>query len=256
MQYSNIISDFTWSYSRIKQFESCPYAFLLHYIKHMPKKTLFFSSYGSFIHKLLERYLTGDLKKDELASEYLFLFKTKVRGKAPTPEIFKSYFEQGLNYLRGINFPYKNILAVEDKMNFDVEGNKFVGVVDCVAQDGDELVIVDHKSRALKERSQRKKPTKTDEELDSYLKQLYLYSFPVREKYGRFPDRLEFNCFRTGKIISEKFRESEVEKAKSWAVDSIKTITDNDDWSPKVDFWKCCHLCDFSPVCEYYQMCK
>lgn len=256
MQYSNIISNFTWSYSRIKQFEMCPYAFLLHYIKHTPKKQLFFSNYGSFVHKILERYLTGELKKSELASEYLSHFKTRVRGKAPTPEIFKSYFEQGFNYFRNINFPYKKLLAVEDKMDFEVDGNKFVGVVDCVAQDGDGLVIVDHKSRALKERSMRRKPTKTDEELDTYLRQLYLYSVPVKEKYGRFPDRLEFNCFRTGKIISERFHESEVEKAKSWVTDSINAITVNDDWSPKIDFWRCCHLCDFCDECEYYQLSK
>ena len=73
MKYSNIISDFTWSYSRINQFEMCPYAFLLNYIKHTPKKPLFFSDYGSFIHKLIEQYLNGELKKDELAGEYLVL---------------------------------------------------------------------------------------------------------------------------------------------------------------------------------------
>ena len=71
MKYSNIISDFTWSYSRINQFEMCPYAFLLNYIKHTPKKPMFFSEYGSFIHKLIEQYLTGKIKKEDLAGEYL-----------------------------------------------------------------------------------------------------------------------------------------------------------------------------------------
>ena len=56
------------------------------------------------------------------------------------------------------------------------------GVIDLVGRsDTGGLVIVDHKSRALKPRSKRKKPTKTNQELDEYLRQLYLYAVPEGE---------------------------------------------------------------------------
>lgn len=256
MKYSNIISDFTWSYSRINQFEMCPYAFLLNYIKHTPKKPMFFSEYGSFIHKLIEQYLTGKIKKEDLAGEYLARFKGEVRGVAPNKDIFKSYFEHGLSYLSNINFPYPDPLCVEHMVEFKIGDKPFTGIIDCVAKDKDGIILVDNKSRALKERSKRKKPTKSDAELDEYLRQLYLYSIPIKDTFHCYPARLEFNCYRTGQLISEPFREEELERAKQWAADSIETITNNEDWSPKLDFWKCRYLCDFCDECEYFAMSK
>lgn len=68
-----------------------------------------------------------------------------------------------------------------------------------------ELVLVDNKSRDLKPRSNRKRPTAKDTELDDMLRQLYLYSIPVFESFGRYPDWLCFNYFRSGVFIKERF---------------------------------------------------
>lgn len=254
MNYSNIISDFTWSYSRIGQFEMCPYGFLLNYIKKADKKPMFFSDYGSFMHKLIEQYLRGFLEKDELVNAYLSGFRRNVRGKAPNSKIFKSYFEQGYEYLSNIDFPYLSPVGVEQKVDFFVGDRPFTGIIDCVALDDGNLVILDNKSRALKPRSRRSKPTVSDKELDSYLRQLYLYSVPMEQFYHTYPVRLEINCFRTGQLISEPFQEKELEKTKEWALKSIDTITRNEDWSPKIDYWKCRYICDLSDDCCYFQM--
>lgn len=141
-------------------------------------------------------------------------------------------------------------------MEFKIGDKPFTGIIDCVAKDEDGIILVDNKSRALKERSKRKKPTKSDAELDEYLRQLYLYSIPIKDTFHCYPARLEFNCYRTGQLISEPFREEELERAKQWAADSIEAITNNEDWSPKLDFWKCRYLCDFCDECEYFAMSK
>lgn len=254
MNYSNIISDFTWSYSRISQFEMCPYAFLLRYILHAAKRNLFFSDYGTFMHKMIEMYLTGVLEKEELSQYYLKKFKSAVIGHAPNENIFKTYFEQGLQYFNNIDFPYMNLAGIEQRASFVIGDKPFVGIIDCIAKDRGEIIIVDNKSRALKARSARKKPSKSDIELDAYLRQLYMYSIPIKDKFHTYPSRLEFNCFRTGQLISEPFREEELEKTKQWALQSIDTITKNEDWSPKQEYWKCRYLCDCSHECEYFQM--
>lgn len=256
MNYSTIISEFTWSYSRINQFEMCPYAFLLNYIKRTPKKQMFFSNYGSFIHKLIEQYLNGAIQKEDLLGEYLLRFKDEVRGSAPNGDIFKSYFQQGYSYMEHFDFPYKDPLFVEQRVSFDLDGKPFVGVIDCVVKDDKGLVILDNKSRALKPRSNRKKPTKSDDELMRYLRQLYLYSIPIKGLFHTYPDRLEFNCFRTGTLISEPFNKQDFEQAKAWALQQIEVITDNEDWSPDMDFWKCRYICDFGDECEYFAMNK
>lgn len=50
--YEHIIDQMTWSYSRIKAFDDCPYRWFLKYIKCEPGSEMFFASYGSFMHEL------------------------------------------------------------------------------------------------------------------------------------------------------------------------------------------------------------
>lgn len=216
---------------------------------------MFFSGYGSFIHKLIELHLRGLLSKEELAVSYLSGFKRHVTAHAPNQKIFKSYFEQGYAYLSNIHFPYPSPIGVEQKVDFSVGGKPFTGVIDCIADDNG-LVILDNKSRALKPRSVRKKPTASDTELDTYLRQLYLYSIPIEQLYHAYPSRLEINCFRTRQLISEPFLRDELEKVKAWAIQSVEIITDNEDWPPKLDYWKCRYICDLSDDCCYFQINK
>ena len=61
ISYEPIIKDMTWSYSRVKAFDMCPYGWYLKYIQKIRGKDMFFSSYGSFVHKLLEQYYKGEL---------------------------------------------------------------------------------------------------------------------------------------------------------------------------------------------------
>lgn len=254
MKYSNIISDMVWSYSRITAFESCPYKFFLSYIKHMDKKRMFFSDYGTLMHKIIEMHLNGELSKQQVVPYYLSHFREDIKGFAPTKAIFKTYFEQGLQYLNHMDFPYPVPIGVEKRVDFFIGDKPFTGIIDCIAKQAGSLVILDNKSRDLKPRSLRKKPTKSDAELDSYLRQLYLYSVPIKDLFDTYPDRLEFNCFRTGQLISEPFQEEALGTTKEWALQTIEKITENDDWSPQMDYWKCRYLCDLNQHCEYYQM--
>lgn len=74
VNYEPVIRDMTWSYSRIKSFEDCPYRWYLKYIRKLKGKEMFFSNYGSFVHKLLERYYKGELTQKQLCSIYLQRF--------------------------------------------------------------------------------------------------------------------------------------------------------------------------------------
>lgn len=252
MNYSNIISTFTWSYSRITAFELCPYAFLLTYIRNYPGKRNFFSDYGHFVHQLIESGLKGDIPVGELPNEYLLRFSKEIIGKAPSNGIFKKYFEQGLEYFKNFAFPYPEPIAVEQKVEFDIGGIPFTGIVDCVAESNG-LVILDNKARDIKQSSKRKKVTKADMEKKAYLRQLYLYSLPIKAQFHKYPDRLEFNCYRTGQLITEKFDPEEYERVLQWASDMTKTIEANEDWSPDMNYWKCRYICSQSENCCYFQ---
>ena len=253
MDYSHIIEDMTWSYSRITTFEDCPYCFYLTYIRRIKGEHQFFADFGSFMHLIIQKYLNGELNKTELVNYYLINFRKNVIGKAPSAKIFHNYFSQGANYLRTISRPDGNILGVEKEVSFKIGDNDFVGYIDAIVEN-DGITLIDNKSRDLKNRSTRKKPTKSDKELDKYLRQLYIYSIPVENEYGAAPRFLEFNCFRSNTVIREPFNNNEYEKAKQWATEVIDTIKCETEWKPKIEWFKCKYLCDHCSDCDYFRM--
>lgn len=66
ISYKPLIDDMIWSYSRANSFDSCKYAWYLKYIYGMKENERFFSSYGSFMHKLIELYYRGKITKQEI----------------------------------------------------------------------------------------------------------------------------------------------------------------------------------------------
>lgn len=78
VNYAPLIDDMVWSYSRIKAFEDCPYRWYLKYIKKFHGKDMFFSSYGTFMHKLIELYHKGEKTPRQIVDMYLQDFKTEV----------------------------------------------------------------------------------------------------------------------------------------------------------------------------------
>ena len=252
--YRYIIDQMTWSYSRISSYRACPYQFYLKYIQLEDEAPMFFSGYGSFLHKLIAQFCAGEKSRPEIVSLYLQGFQSEVYCAAPNRSLSAKYFLQGLRYLQSMELPVDHILSVEQRVEFDLCGHPFIGYIDAIGVVDGEFSIVDHKSRDLKPRSGRSKPTKSDQELDAYLRQLYLYSIPIHEMYSTWPDSLIFNCYRTGVRIREPFCQIGLEGAKDWAVSSIREIRSTQKWIPNLDYFKCRHLCGVSHACEYFQL--
>ena len=254
INYEPVIRDMTWSYSRIKSFEDCPYRWYLRYIRKLKGKDLFFASYGTFMHKLIEAYYTEGKTPGELCDTYLSEFKKRVAGHAPNKKIFSNYFTSGFQYLKNIHpFPYRP-LAIEKKVEFHLEGIPFLGYIDFLGEQNGDIFVVDNKSRNLKPRTKRSTPTKTDEELDSYLVQLYLYSISVEQEYGRHPSALCFNCFRSPLFIEEPFSKEAYKQSKEWLVRKVDEIAEETDFRPNMEYFKCRHLCEMQDYCEYYAL--
>ena len=244
----------TWSYSRITCFEDCPYRWYMKYIAGMKEKPMFYASYGKFMHKLIEKYYNGELAKGEMKERFLLDFSSKVKGDRPSEKIVSSYIQKGVKYLDNFtDFPYKTV-AVEDSIVFDINGIPFLAIVDYVGKDDDGYVIIDNKSRELKPRSNRKKPTKNDLDLDEMLVQLYIYSAAIKSKYGELPKTLCFNCFKNGQFIEEPFNREKYEEAIAWAEKMVELITgsETEDFYPNIEFFVCYYLCGLSDECCYW----
>lgn len=252
--YRPLIEDMTWSYSRITCYESCPYAWFLKYIHRLKEEPNFYSSYGSFMHKLLEEYYKGKVSGAELKRKFLLGFRDAVQGEKPAEKTVKSYIESGVRYFDNFKPFGFEILAVEKRVDFKVCDKSFVGYVDLVARDVEKLLIIDHKSRNLKKPKRKTKNSASQAEIDNYLRQLYLYCIPIAEEYGKYPDGLCFNCFRSGDFIEEPFDIAKFEGAKRWALDEIEYIEKAEDFDPKIDWFFCHNLCGYKSECPYFDL--
>lgn len=224
----------------------------MRYREKLPSQETFYASYGLFVHRLIERYYRGEIAADELPGAFLGGFSEEVRGERPSEKITENYIRAGADYFRSFRpFPFA-MLGVERRVRFRVGGNAFVGVIDYIGRaDSGGLVLIDHKSRAMKPRSPRKTPTEKDRELDTMLRQLYLYAAAVREEFGEFPEKLCFNCFRTGVFIEEPFREEAFRKALAWAEEQVSAIQKAEEFPPRPEYFRCRYLCGMRDRCEY-----
>lgn len=254
MIYRPLIEDMTWSYSRIKCFGDCPYRFYLKYISGCKEIPQFYASYGSFMHKLIEEFYRGKLTKEEMLTKFLFDFHTEVQGERPKESTVSKYIQCGVEYLRTFSpFPYK-MIDVEKRVEFEISGKKFIGFIDYLGEKDGEYYIVDNKSRELKPRSKRAKPTVKDQELDEMLKQLYLYAVAVKQEYGKFPKALCFNCFKNGVFIEEPFSEKVFSETIEWFLKTIDNIADENDFLPYLDYFSCKNICGVKDECCYYEL--
>lgn len=253
ISYAPLIEGMTWSYSRIKTYEDCPYRWFLKYIRfpHFHGDGLFFAEYGKFLHELIAGYYSGEQNAAQTQLLYLEKFKDRVRGRPPTATVFQNYFSDGARYLRDIRPPPYPILAVEKQLSFHVSQYPFTGFIDFLGDDSG-LVVGDHKSRKFKPRSGRSPPTKGDLELDDYLRQLYLYSVAIESIYGSPPKRLCINAFRSGLMIDEPYREEAKDEACDWAKQKIEEITTKQEFDAAPEYFKCRYLCEMHHLCEYF----
>lgn len=248
-----LIEKMVWSYSRVKSYYDCPHRFLLRYLQGREEEPMWYSSFGSLVHDILAEFYEGKLSKDDLSMTFLYRFNKEVQGKPPKDDTVVKQMNATIEFLDNLIDLDMNILGVEEHLEFTIEGENFHGYIDLVAEKDGELYVIDHKSRSLKPRSKRGKPTKKDEELDEMLIQLYLYAEAVKEKYGKYPMYLCFNCFKNDEFIVEPFTQEGLENAKQWAVENIELIKISEHFYPDPQYFKCNNLCGVSEFCDFYQ---
>lgn len=254
MIYRPLIEGMRWSYSRLHSFEQCRYGWFLKYIHGTKKEEKFYASYGSFVHKLIELYYRGFFTAMELKGAFVTGFSDSVLGIRPNDSIVTKYIAAGIRYFKDFRPVPFHVLEVEKKIQFEMDGIPMVAIIDILGEENGGLIIVDNKSRDLKPRSHREKPTVNDKVLDEMLRQLYIYACAVKAEYGRFPSALCFNCFKAGVFIREPFQKEKYDEAIQWAKDRIEEIKSEENFDPNPEYFFCKFLCDVSYDCIYKDM--
>jgi len=251
-----------FSFSQLQSFSECPYSFYLQKIERNPNTVNnAFASQGTLIHDLLDKWAKGELTKEQLPEEYEKRYPQEVVESWPRMLASKGYAEKafniGLEYFKNFDeFKGYKIIATEERFRIEVEGRQFVGVMDMLVESEEtgQLIIVDHKSKSL---------TAFKKAEDEMYRQQYLYSKYVRERYGKYPDRLMFNLFKeNGMKMERPFEESAYLATLQWAGDQMTKMEEYDfvDWlatkdveEGKPDFF-CTELCSCRKICPNGQM--
>lgn len=223
-----------WSFSSVKLFEQCKYAFYQKYVLDQSEEDNAFAQHGKFAHSILERCLKGELFPFELADIYESEYKENVTQPFPYANIAKSFYDKTLLYFQNYDDFEGEIVAVEEKLETKFGDYDFIGYADLILKDKQGYVIVDHKSHAaFKSKAERRE----------YFKQLYLYAECIKRKYGEYPYKLMFNMFRVPKLEEELFMLSQCKDTVIWFQDAVTNILHNTDWDCDVDSWYCSQLC-------------
>lgn len=249
LDYGFIVDQMVWSFTRITSFEQCPYEWKLRYIDAEPGETSFFGQFGTFMHKILERYEKGDLSLFDLSSYYENHFDEEITLPAPAnqySDIRYSYYQKGLDYLDNIDLILDDydILGVEKEVRFKVGPHEMIGYIDLLLRErtSGEIIILDHKSATLKFKKNGEISKTSLPHFEEFKKQLYLYSIPILTEYGHV-DYLEWNMFKDRGHIKVPWLPAEYETTKEWAIAAIDQILTEKDFPAKPDSYYCWNLC-------------
>lgn len=235
-----------YSFTKLSTFLTCPYGFYLKYVLNQKGIGNAFSSYGSFIHELLEQNAKGEVEVWDLPEMYEWGFDTAVPEKFPRNKYVSlrdSYYKRGLDFLKSFQgYSGFKILGVEQAFEYEVDDFIFNGVIDIILKDeSGKLIIRDYKSKS----SFKSKQEKTE-----YARQLYLYSMYVKNRFGRFPDELQFLMFKKKKPETIVFDEKTYNETIQWMKDTVKTIREAFAFPPKCSWFYANNLCDHREYCD------
>ena len=250
------IDTMTWSFSRLNSFDNCKLEWLLRYIEEPNENNVgsCYAQFGSLCHSLLENYANGEIGLWDLPNEFERLYPQEVTEYFPRlggKDYFSEYLDKGIDYFSNFEGFDGEILGVEKKVEFEIEGFNFIGFIDLLLKQDDKIIILDHKSSTLKFKKDGNLSKTSLPKFDEFKKQLYLYSIPILEEYGHV-DKLVWNLFKDQNMIEIPWKQEEFEEAKKWAVDSIRRIRQEETWEPrKYDFMYCNYLCSKRIGCPY-----
>ena len=251
-----MLDDIVWSFSTLHSYENCPYGF---YLKKVDKSEInegnFYAEAGSFLHDINAKLFDGTLKIDDAIDYYIDNYENNVVYTAKQSTMEKKY-NQGIEYLVSFDVEkMKNydVLGVEKEVNFEIEGNKFIGFIDLLLRDKKtkKILLVDHKSL---DHFMKKDGTPLKNQLphfEAYSKQMYLYSKAIYEEYGEYPDRIIWNHFFDQQITDIPFNINDYEDSLKWAVNVISEIYKDKKFNAKQTYMMCKVLCGYRNSCCY-----
>lgn len=232
-----------YSFSKLNTYYNCILNYIYSYILKQKQKENAMSQYGILIHSILDRWAKGQLEIYDLLAEYKANYDSAVTEPFPILRNGKSmgisYYADGESFFTNFN-GIEEYRIVESEVKFEIQIEDFIfnGIIDLILKDKDgNIILWDWKSKA---------DFKDEEEEKKYQKQLYLYSYYIKDKYRVFPSKIVFYCFRKLQKHEYIFNYDDFQKSIKWMFDTIKEIRK---LNCKYDYFFCNNLCGSRDIC-------
>jgi DNA helicase-2/ATP-dependent DNA helicase PcrA len=241
--------------SHINTFEICPRSYQFYKEYDFSPSRSAPRTFGSLVHNTIEEIhnIILDENKSKITIEYIkdFLFENNYKsliyaGLQPLSQDQKnSALEQIINYF----IQNYDILAkiVETEVEVSVEKLTYIlsGKIDLIFEENGTYNILDFKTD--------QKPESDDPLLQLYYKQLYIYAYILKERYGVYPKKLYIYwtsiADREQALVEIPFNENDIRRAGEY-FDTIITFIQNKKFKVKeAPKQKICRECDFKKHC-------
>ena len=249
-----------WSFSRVNAANKCKYAWYLQYIAGNESKPNAYAQFGTVCHQTIEKFLKGELNIFNASLYYQEHYPEIVTCKFP-PNKYKDLGEdtylRGKEYFDNINFDFNKyeVLGVERELLFKVGKYPFHGFADAIFRDkeNNNIILCDQKTSSFKYLKDGSVSKTNAEHYQEFRRQLYLYSIPLIEEYGKV-DYLKWNMIRDQREIIIPWDEKEYKETIDWCINSIETLEKEVLWLPNnsSSYW-CNQICSMSGICTYHK---
>jgi hypothetical protein len=258
--YDFIISNIRFSYSAVSTFDTCPYSYKLTYIDAVPRANNFYGEFGTFMHDCFEKYFTGQLESYELSQYYRNNYGEYVKDPAPVPPmgLDEKYKVQGEDFFNHFSFNKEDydILLIEDKVDFEVNGIKMVAKPDLVLKDKATgmNILYDYKTSAPFRIDKRTGKEITDtKKMEGYYKQMFLYTYALRKHKEMHIDEIILWFARIDRKVSIPWSIEREDETFEWFNKSIVKIADEEKFIyNNSNPYFCNNLCSVRAFCEFH----
>lgn len=255
-----IVDNIRFSYSSLTTYETCPYSFKLTYIDKCERMDNFYGQYGNLIHDTLYQYFAGNLDMFELSGYFKDNYTERVSAFPPPypAGMDEKYRDGGIEFFDNFSFEKENydILLNEEKIEFDFDdGVQFIGKPDLVLfnKNTGNFILVDYKTSApFKIDKRNGKETVDQNKLDGYYKQMYIYTYILRNYKFTPIDKITLWFTRPDRKHTISWNEDDEEAAVEWLHKMVHKIrTDEKFMYNNNNAYFCNQLCSVRESCEF-----
>lgn len=148
--------DRIWSFSQLSTFENCPWEYKMKYVDHKRvNNDNVYTVFGTFCHDTIQDYYAGKIKKSDLIKKWEAYLKEwdndPYAYQFATAKIRSGYIDNLTHYFANTDELVPNSKSTNEKpvlIKLNRNGKKyvFVGYIDTIFKDGEELTLLDYKT--------------------------------------------------------------------------------------------------------------